>query len=55
METATTLKVAQRVGMVSVSMLVAWHEVLSGRSFLDHADEAIWDAALALVGKQPAA
>ena len=55
METATTLAVAQRFGMVGVSMLVAWGEVLSDRSFLDHADEAIWDAALALVAEQPAA
>ena len=66
METATTLAVAQRFGMVGVTMLMAWGEVLSGRSFLDplsgsdqaafdHAAEATWDAALALVVEQTAA
>ncbi len=35
METATTLAVAQAFGAAGVSMLVAWDEILSGRSFMD--------------------
>ena len=35
METAATLAVARRFGVAGMSMLVAWDEVLSGRSFLD--------------------
>jgi len=63
METATTFAVAEHFGVAAVSMLVAWDEVLSGRSFLDplsasdqaafdRADEAIWDVALSLVAEQ---
>ena len=35
METAATLSVARLFGVAGVSMLVAWDEVLSDRSFLD--------------------
>ena len=35
METAATLSVARMFGAAGVSMLVAWDEVLSDRSFLD--------------------
>jgi uridine phosphorylase len=35
METAATLAVAQRFGAAGLSMLVAWDDILSGRSFLD--------------------
>ncbi|MFO7532736.1 MAG: hypothetical protein R6W93_09765 [Candidatus Limnocylindrales bacterium] len=60
METATTLAVASYFEIDAVSMLVAWDEVRSGRSFLDPlpeseatafaaADEAIFTAALELV------
>ncbi|CAN5745077.1 hypothetical protein BH23CHL8_BH23CHL8_13310 [soil metagenome] len=60
METATTLAVAGRFGIAAISMLVAWDEVLAGRSFLDplppdqaaafvKADEAVFEVALALV------
>lgn len=35
METATTLAVARMFGAAAISMLVAWDEVLSDRSFLD--------------------
>ena len=66
METATTLAVARRFGMAGISMLVAWDEVLSGRSFLDplpdaeamaftKAEEAMFDVALELVGQGLAA
>jgi uridine phosphorylase len=62
METATTLAVARHFGVPGVSMLVAWDEVLSGRSFLDplpeaqaaafaRAEEAIFEVALELVGR----
>jgi uridine phosphorylase len=61
METAATLSVAYRFGIDAVAMLVAWDEVLSGRSFLDPlpepqsiafeaADEATFAVALELVG-----
>ena len=60
METATTLAVARYFGAEAVSMLVAWDEVRSGRSFLDPlpepaasafaaADEAVFEVALQLV------
>ena len=60
METATTLAVARYFGVPGISMLVAWDEVLSGRSFVDplppeeaetfaRADEAVFDVALDLV------
>jgi uridine phosphorylase len=60
METAATLAVARRFGAAGTSMLVAWDEVLSDRSFLDplpgdqqqafeHADEEIFEVALALL------
>jgi len=60
METAATLAVARMFGAAGISMLVAWDEVLSERSFLDplprdqqqafeHADEEIFEVALALV------
>ena len=60
METAATLSVARRFGAAGISMLVAWDEVLSDRSFLDplpgdqqraleHSDEEIFEVALALV------
>lgn len=63
METATTLAVAKRFGIAGISMLVAWDEVLSGRSFLDplpdteamafsKAEGAIFDVALELVGQE---
>jgi purine-nucleoside phosphorylase len=35
METATTLAVAARFGAQAISMLVAWDDILSERSFLD--------------------
>jgi uridine phosphorylase len=60
METATTLAVARYFGVEAVSMLVAWDEVRSGRSFLDPlpelaasafaaAEEAVFQTALELV------
>jgi purine-nucleoside phosphorylase len=60
METATTLAVARSFQIDAVSMLVAWDELRSGRSFLDPlpeaeasafaaADEAIFATALELV------
>jgi uridine phosphorylase len=60
METATTLAVARFFGVEAASMLVAWDEVRSGRSFLDPlpepaasafaaADEAVFEVALELV------
>jgi uridine phosphorylase len=60
METATTLAVARYFGVPGISMLVAWDEVLSGRSFVDplppeeaetfaRADKAVFDVALDLV------
>lgn len=60
METATTLAVAARFGADGVSMLVAWDEVLSGRSFLDplpeveaeaftRAEGLLFDVALELI------
>ena len=60
METATTLAVADRFGVAGISLLVAWDEVLSGRSFLDplpqvqaaafsRAEDAVFDVALGLV------
>lgn len=60
METAATLAVARAFGIDAVSMLVAWDELRSGRSFLDPlaeaeasafaaADEAIFATALELV------
>jgi uridine phosphorylase len=59
METATTLSVAAHFGASGISMLVAWDEVLSGRSFLDPlpdaeadafaaSEDAIFDVALSL-------
>ena len=62
METATTLAVADTFAVPAVSMLVAWDEVLSGRSFLDPlpddqaaafkaADDATFRAALELIGE----
>lgn len=64
METATTFAVAATFGVPAVSMLVAWDEVLSGRSFLDplpeeqaaafaRADEATFEAALTLAAQLP--
>ena len=66
METATTLAVATHFGVPSVSMLVAWDDLLAGRTFLDplpdssarafeKADEAVFDVALQLIGKAPPA
>ncbi len=60
METAATLAVAHHFGKAGISMLVAWDEVLSGRSFLDPlpddqseafrlAESAAFEVALALV------
>jgi uridine phosphorylase len=60
METAATLAVARHFGIPALSMLVAWDEVLSGRSFLDplpdaeatafsRSEEAIFEVALELV------
>jgi uridine phosphorylase len=60
METATTLAVARMFGAAAVSMLVAWDEVLSGRSFLDplpghqqavfdRVEDEIYEVALALI------
>lgn len=60
METAATLAVAGRFGADGISMLVAWDEVMSGRSFLDplpqaeaeaftRAEELLFDVALELV------
>lgn len=60
METAATLAVARSFSLDAVSMLVAWDELRSGRSFLDPlsgseasafaaADDAIFDATLDLV------
>lgn len=62
METATTLAVARTFGAAAVSMLVAWDEVLSERSFLDrlpadqqaafeHAEDEIYEIALRLVSE----
>jgi uridine phosphorylase len=59
METATTLAVAAYFGVAAISMLVAWDEVLSGRSFLDplpddqaaafaRSEDAIFEVALRL-------
>jgi uridine phosphorylase len=59
METATTLAVAAHFGLAGISMLVAWDEVLSGRSFLDPlpdaeaaafaaSEDAIFEVALSL-------
>jgi uridine phosphorylase len=59
METATTLAVAAHFGVAGIAMLVAWDEVLSGRSFLDPlpddeaaafatSEDAIFDVALSL-------
>jgi purine-nucleoside phosphorylase len=59
METACTLAVARRFGAAGVSMLVAWDEVLAGRTFLDRlpqdeaaalarAEDAVFEVALAL-------
>jgi uridine phosphorylase len=64
METATTLAVAKAFGVPAISMLVAWDEILSGRSFLDPlpddqaaafsaADEATFRAALELIDRSP--
>ena len=60
METAATLSVARLFGAAAVSMLVAWDELLSSRSFLDplppeqqaafdRSEDAIYDVALALI------
>ena len=62
METATTLAVARTFGAAAVSMLVAWDEVLSERSFLDplpadqqaafeHAEDEIYEVALRLISE----
>ena len=62
METATTLAVAAHFGVAGISMLVAWDEVLSGRSFLDPlpdeeaaafatSEDAIFDVALSLAAR----
>lgn len=62
METATTLAVAAHFGVAAISMLVAWDEVLSGRSFLDalpddqasafaESEDAIYEVALTLAGE----
>jgi len=62
METATTLAVARVFGAAAVSMLVAWDEVLSERSFLDRlpaeqqaaferAEDEIYEVALRLVSE----
>lgn len=40
METATTLSVAQQLGMPAVSMLVVWDDLTRGRRFLDPMTEA---------------
>jgi uridine phosphorylase len=63
METATTLAVAGHFGVPGISMLVAWDEVLSGRSFLDPlpaadaavfaaAEDGVYDVALSLTALQ---
>ena len=62
METATTLAVAARFDTPAISMLVAWDDLLSERSFLDPlpgpdaaafeaAETAIFDVALELAGR----
>lgn len=62
METAATFAVARRLGVAAISMLVAWDEVLTGRTFLDplpegqaaafaQADEAVFEVALELIGR----
>ena len=62
METATTLAVARTFGTAAMSMLVAWDEVLSERSFLDrlpadqqaafeHAEDEIFQVALQLISE----
>lgn len=59
METATTLAVAGHFGVAGIAMLVAWDELLSGRSFLDPlqddqatafkaSEDAVFQAALTL-------
>jgi uridine phosphorylase len=64
MESAATLAVARHAGIAAVSMLVAWDDVLSGRSFLDPlapsdlrafeaADEAIVEVAIELAALVP--
>jgi len=66
METATTLAVAAHFGVAGISMLVAWDEVLSGRSFLDPlpdaeaaafaaSEDVIFDVALSLAAMGPEA
>ena len=60
METAATLSVARQFGAAAISMLVAWDEVLSSRSFLDplpadqqaafeRSEDQIYDVALVLI------
>jgi uridine phosphorylase len=60
METAATLAVAARFGIAAISMLVAWDEILSERSFLDPlagtaarafeaAEKAVFDVALEML------
>ena len=60
METAATLAVASRLGAAGVSLLVAWDELLAGRSFLDplapaeaaafeRSEDLIYEVALELV------
>jgi uridine phosphorylase len=62
METAATLSVATKFGAAGVSMLVAWDEVLSDRSFLDpmptnqqaafdRAEDEIYAVALTLISE----
>jgi uridine phosphorylase len=62
METATTLAVARMFGAAAISMLVAWDEVLSDRSFLDplpadqqrafdRAEDEVYEVALQLVAE----
>jgi hypothetical protein len=62
METAATLSVATKFGAAGGSMLVAWDEVLSDRSFLDplpmdqqaafdRAEDEIYRVALTLISE----
>ena len=61
METATTLAVAQQLGVPAISLLAVWDDLSRGRSFLDpltddelaalnRANEAVYEVALGLMG-----
>jgi uridine phosphorylase len=62
MEAATTLAVSGHFGVAGIAMLVAWDELLSGRSFLDPlpddqsiafktSEDAVFRAALVLASQ----